>query len=57
MAAFKFRAVDAPPSTELLRGLDQQEIDSILAAAKPRHFHPSSVMTHQGEPAEALKSQ
>ena len=54
MSAFKFRAVDAPPRTELLRGLDQQEIDSILAAARPRHFHASSVMTHQGEPADKL---
>ena len=54
MTAFKFRSVDAPASTELLRGLDQQEIDSVLAATKPRHFHASSVMTHQGEPADKL---
>jgi CRP/FNR family transcriptional regulator, nitrogen oxide reductase regulator len=54
MTAFKFRAADAPVSTELLRGLDQQDIDSILAAARPRHFRASSVMTRQADPANRL---
>jgi CRP/FNR family transcriptional regulator, nitrogen oxide reductase regulator len=54
MTALEFRAVDAPPNTELLRGLEQQEIDLILAAARPRRFRASFVMTHQGHPAEQL---
>ena len=32
MPALRFRAVDVPPKTELLWGLEQHEIDSILAA-------------------------
>jgi len=54
MTALEFRAVNAPPSTELLRGLEPQEIDLILAAARPRRFTIESVMTHQGEPADQL---
>ena len=54
MTALKFRAVDVPSGTELLRGLDQQKVDLILAAAKPRRFSSKSVMTHQGEPADQL---
>ena len=52
MTALESRAFDAPPSTELFRGLAQSEIDSILAAAKTIHFRASSVMTRQGEPAD-----
>jgi CRP/FNR family transcriptional regulator, nitrogen oxide reductase regulator len=54
MTASEFRAVNVPPSTELLRGLEPQEIDLILAAARPRRFTSESVMTHQGEPADQL---
>ena len=54
MPARRFRAVDVPPNTELLRGLEQQEIDSILAAARPRHFSAKSVIKYQSEPAEQL---
>ena len=54
MTALEIRAVDVPPSTELLRGLEQQEIDLILAAAKLRRFRASSVITHQGDPADQL---
>jgi len=54
MSALPFRAVDAPPSIELLRGLERQEIDLILAAARPRRFSAKSVMTYQGEPADHL---
>ena len=54
MPAVRFRAVDVPPNTELLRGLEQQEIDSILAAARPRRFAAKSVIKYQGEPAEQL---
>ena len=54
MAASEFRAVNVPPGTELLRGLKQQEIDLILAAARPRRLRVSSVMTHQGDLADQL---
>jgi CRP-like cAMP-binding protein len=54
MTALEFRAVDAPPGTELLRGLEKQEIDLILAAARPRRFPASSVMTRQGDRADQL---
>jgi CRP-like cAMP-binding protein len=49
-----FRAVDVPPETGLLWGLEQQQIDSILAAARPRRFRAKSVIKNQGEPAEQL---
>jgi CRP-like cAMP-binding protein len=54
MTASEFRAVNVPAGTELLRGLEQQEIDLILAAARPRRFRVSSVITHQGDPAGHL---
>ena len=54
MTSLRFRSIDAPASTELLRGLKQQEIDLILAAARLRRFSAKSVMTHQGEPANQL---
>ena len=54
MTALEFRAVDAPPGTELLRGLEKQEIDLILTAARPRRFPASSVMTRQGDRADQL---
>jgi len=41
MTAPKFRAVNTPPSTELVRGLEQKEIDGILAAATPADFRPN----------------
>jgi CRP-like cAMP-binding protein len=34
--------------------LEPQEIDVILAAAKPRSFPAKGVMTHQGQPADRL---
>jgi len=54
MTALEFRAGDAPPHIELLKGLNQKEIDLILAAASPRRFAPKSVMTQQGQPADHL---
>ncbi len=54
MAASEIRAVDVPPGTELLQGLERQEIDVILAAARLRRVHASSVITHQGDPAGQL---
>jgi CRP-like cAMP-binding protein len=54
MTASEIRAVDIPPGTELLRGLEQQEIESILAAARLRRFRASSVITHQKYPADRL---
>jgi CRP/FNR family transcriptional regulator, nitrogen oxide reductase regulator len=42
------------PQIELLRGLERQEIDVILSAAKRCRFPAKSVMTYQGEPADHL---
>jgi CRP/FNR family transcriptional regulator, nitrogen oxide reductase regulator len=50
----RLRAVDLPPNTGLLWGLEQQEIDSLLAAARLRQFSAKSVIKYQGEPAEQL---
>jgi len=54
MSALEFRAVDIRPDIELLRGLNRQEVDLILAAARARRFSVKSVMTYQGEPADHL---
>ena len=54
MTALKFRALDLPPNAELLRGLEQREIDSMLAAAKLRQYSAGSVITHQDETATQL---
>jgi len=50
----KVSRLDAPPNTELFLGMDQPEIESVLAAARPLHFRASSVMTRQGESADRL---
>ena len=52
MTASGLRAVDISPDNELLRGLEQQEIDLILTAARSRRFSAKSVITNQGEPAD-----
>jgi CRP-like cAMP-binding protein len=52
MAATEVRASNIPPSNELLRGFDRREIDSIIAAARPRRFSAKSVITHQDQPAD-----
>jgi len=54
MTALEIRAVDVPRGTELLRGLERQEIDVILAAARLRRFRASSMITHQDDPADQL---
>lgn len=54
MSALEFRAANDRPSIDLLKGLKQPEIDSILAAARVRRFPAKSVMTYQGEPADHL---
>jgi CRP-like cAMP-binding protein len=54
VTALEFRAGDLPPDTELLRGLEQREIDSILAAARLCRFSAGSMITHQAEPAKQL---
>ena len=54
MTALKLRALDISPDNELLRGLEQQEIDLILTAARLRRFSAKSVITYQGEPADRL---
>lgn len=51
MTALEFRAVNVPHTIELLRGLTPQEIDLVLAPARPRRFSAKSEITHQGEPA------
>jgi len=54
MAAVEFRAVHAPHRVGLLYGLEPQEIDLILGAAKHRRCYARSVMTYQAEPADHL---
>lgn len=48
------RADDIPPDNELLRGLKQKEIGSVLEEARPRRVPRESVLTEQGEPANYL---
>jgi CRP/FNR family transcriptional regulator, nitrogen oxide reductase regulator len=48
------RAVDLPPDAELLRGLKDEQIDLILAAARPQRFSAKSLITRQGEFADRL---
>lgn len=50
----QFRAVHVPHGTVFLQGLEPQEIDVILAAARPRRFSAKRVMTYQGEPADGV---
>ena len=45
---------DLCPNIELLKGLKQQEIDTILAAATSRRVPAMSIMTSQDEPADHL---
>ena len=52
MSTLQFRAIDAPPDIELLKGLKQQEIDLILAAARARRVPAKSIVTYQSEPAD-----
>jgi CRP-like cAMP-binding protein len=54
MTPSEIRAADIPPGTELLRGIRQQEIDLILAAARLRRFRATSLITHQSYPADRL---
>jgi CRP-like cAMP-binding protein len=54
MSALEFRAVDIRADIELLQGLNRQEVDLILGAARARRFSAKSVMTYQGEPADHL---
>lgn len=37
-----------------LEGLSKAELDSVLSLAKHRHFRTSSVVIHEGEPADRL---
>ena len=50
----RLRNVDISHSKELFGGLEQQEIDSILAAARLRRFSSKSLMTRQDEAADRL---
>jgi CRP-like cAMP-binding protein len=52
MTALEFRSINVPHGTELLRDLEPQQIDLILAQARTRRFSAKSVLTHQGEPAD-----
>lgn len=54
MRVLEFRAANAPSNIQLLMGLERQEIDLILAAARARRFPAGSMMTYQGEPADHL---
>jgi CRP-like cAMP-binding protein len=50
----EFRAIHVPHGTAFLNGLEPQEIDVILAAARPRRFSAKRVMTYQGQPADRI---
>src|ERR1700733_5734647 len=50
----EFRAIHVPHGTAFLQGLEPQEIDVILASAKPRRFSAKRVMTYQGQPADRI---
>ena len=54
MVSLQFPAPHTPRRIELLQGLNTQEIDLILGAAKQHRLSPKSVMSHQGEPADHL---
>src|SRR5215469_6001347 len=54
MIDLKLRNFDVNPSNELLRGLEQKEIDSILQAARFRRFSTKSLITHQSQRADHL---
>jgi CRP-like cAMP-binding protein len=54
MTVLGFRAVDVPKGTELLSGLNPEEVHSVLAAGLTRRFSAKSVITHQGQPADKL---
>jgi CRP-like cAMP-binding protein len=54
MTRWAYRAADVPDNIELLRGLKPNEVEFILAAAKPRRFPAKSVMTYQGDRADCL---
>jgi CRP/FNR family transcriptional regulator, nitrogen oxide reductase regulator len=50
----EFRAINVPHDAAFLYGLEPQEIDVILAAAKPFRFSAERVMTYQGRPADRV---
>jgi CRP/FNR family transcriptional regulator, nitrogen oxide reductase regulator len=52
MAPSEFRAANCPPNTDLLWHFKPEEIDLILAAARPRQFSARTVMTHQGDSSD-----
>jgi CRP/FNR family transcriptional regulator, nitrogen oxide reductase regulator len=54
MTVLEFRAADVPKGTELLSGLNPEEVHSVLAAGRTRRFSAKSVITHQGQPADKL---
>jgi CRP-like cAMP-binding protein len=54
MAALESSAAKNLRGSELLRGLEPREIDSILAQASRRKFSNRSVMTHQADNATQL---
>jgi len=50
----EFRAIHVPHGTAFLHGLEPQEIDVILAAARPHRFSAKDVMTYQGQTADRI---
>lgn len=49
-----FKAVDIPGDVELFRGLSGQDVDTILAAARPHRYSAKSIIMRQGEDATHL---
>jgi len=54
MRVLESRAANPRSNIQLLMGLERQEIDLILAAARARRVSAGSMMTYQGEPADHL---
>jgi len=54
MPATGFHAGDTAADIQLLRGMEKQEVDLILAAARVLRFSAKSVITYQTKPANQL---
>lgn len=54
MPAMGFRVGDICADIQLLRGMEKQEVDLILAAARVLEFSAKSVITYQSKPADQL---
>lgn len=54
MPAMGFRVDDFCADIQLLRGMEKQEVDLIIAAARVLRFSAKSIITYQSKPADQL---